>query len=74
MTNKTKRKSFLLEIGVYMLFFIFYSVVLKCFGYTESTFEGDLAIFLYYLVLNVLTIPSVTIAMAFIAKRKDSQS
>lgn len=74
MANKNKKNSFFLEIGVYMLFFFFYSVALKCFGYTETTFEGDLAIFVYYLVLNALTIPSVTVVMAFVARHKNSKS
>lgn len=70
MAKKNKKHSFILEIGVYMLFFVLFSILFNLFGYNENTFESNLSILVYYLVLNLCTIPAVTFVMGLIANRK----
>ena len=70
MTKKIKKHSFILEMGVYLLFFFLFSILFNLFGYNENTFESNLSILVYYLVLNLCTIPAVTFVMGLIANRK----
>ena len=68
MAKKNKKHSFILEMGVYMLFL--FSILFNLFGYNENTYESNLSILLYYLVLNLCTIVAVTLVMGFITNRK----
>ena len=70
MAKKIKKHSFILEMGVYMLFLFLFSILFNLFGYNENTYESNLSILLYYLVLNLCTIVAVTLVMGFIANRK----
>ena len=70
MAKKIKKHSFILEMGVYMLFLFLFSILFNLFGYNENTFESNLSIFVYYFVLNLCTIVAVTLVMGFIANRK----
>lgn len=69
MAKKNKKHSFI-EMGVYMLFLFLFSILFNLFGYNENTFESNLSILVYYLVLNLCTIVAVTLVMGFIANRK----
>lgn len=70
MAKKNKKHSFILEMGVYMLFFFLFSILFNLFGYNENTYESNLSILVYYFVLNLCTIVAVTLVMGFIANRK----
>lgn len=70
MAKKIKKHSFILEMGVYLLFFFLFSILFNLFGYNENTFESILSILVYYFVLNLCTIVAVTLVMGFIANRK----
>lgn len=70
MAKKIKKHSFILEMGVYLLFFFLFSILFNLFGYNENTFENNLSILVYYFVLNLCTIVAVTLVMGFIANRK----
>lgn len=70
MAKKNKKHSFILEMGVYMLFFVLFSILFNLFGYNEHTFESNLGTLVYYIVLNIFTIVAVTLVMGFIANRK----
>ena len=70
MAKKIKKHSFILEMGVYLLFFFLFSILFNLFGYNENTFESNLSILVYYFVLNLCTIVAVTLVMGFIANRK----
>lgn len=70
MAKKNKKHSFILEMGVYMLFFVLFSILFNLFGYNEHTFESNLATLVYYIVLNLFTIVAVTLVMGLIANRK----
>lgn len=70
MAKKNNKHSFILEMGVYMLFLFLFSILFNLFGYTENTFESNLSILVYYFVLNLCTIVAVTLVMGFIANRK----
>ena len=61
-------------MGVYLLFFFLFSILFNLFGYNENTYESNLAIFVYYLVLNLCTIVAVTLVMGFIANRKKGKN
>lgn len=74
MAKKFKKHSFILEMGVYLLFFFLFSILFNLFGYNENTYDSNLSIFVYYLVLNLCTIPAVTFVMGFIANRKKENS
>ena len=74
MAKKFKKHSFILEMGVYLLFFFLFSISFNLFGYSENTYESNLSIFVYYLVLNLCTIPAITFVMGFIANRKKENS
>lgn len=70
LAKKIKKHSFILEMGVYMLFFFLFSILFNLFGYNENTYESNLSILVYYFVLNLCTIVAVTLVMGFIANRK----
>lgn len=70
MAKKFKKHSFILEMGVYLLFFFLFSILFNLFGYKENTYESILYVLVYYLVLNLFTIVAVTLVMGFIANRK----
>lgn len=70
MAKKNNKHSFILEMGVYMLFLFLFSILFNLFGYNENTFESNLSISVYYFVLNLCTIVAVTLVMGFIANRK----
>lgn len=70
MAKKIKKHSFILKMGVYLLFFFLFSILFNLFGYNENTFESNLSILVYYFVLNLCTIVAVTLVMGFIANRK----
>lgn len=70
MAKKNKKHSFILEMGVYMLFFVLFSILFNLFGYNEHTFESNLGTLVYYIVLNLFTIVAVTLVMGLIANRK----
>ena len=70
MAKKIKKHSFILEMGVYLLFFFLFSILFNLFRYNENTFESNLSILVYYFVLNLCTIVAVTLVMGFIANRK----
>lgn len=70
MAKKNKKHSFILEMGVYMLFLFLFSILFNLFGYNENTYESNLYVLVYYLVLNLFTIVAVTLVMGFIANRK----
>ncbi len=70
MAKKIKKHSFILEMGVYLLFFFLFSILFNLFGYNENTYESNLYVLVYYLVLNLFTIVAVTLVMGFIANRK----
>ena len=71
MAKKNKKHSFILEMGVYMLFFVLFSILFNLFGYNEHTFESNLGTLVYYIVLNIIfTIVAVTLVMGLIANRK----
>lgn len=70
MAKKFKKHSFILEMGVYLLFFFLFSILFNLFGYKENTYESNLYVLVYYLVLNLFTIVAVTLVMGFIANRK----
>ena len=70
MAKKFKKHSFILEMGVYFLFFFLFSILFNLFGYNEYTYESNLYVLVYYLVLNLCTIVAVTLVMGFIANRK----
>lgn len=70
MAKKNNKHSFILEMGVYMLFLFLFSILFNLFGYNENTFESNLSILVYYFVLNLCTIVAVTLVMGFIANRK----
>lgn len=70
MANKFKKHSFILEMSVYLLFFFLFSILFNLFGYKENTYESNLYVLVYYLVLNLCTIVAVTLVMGFIANRK----
>lgn len=70
MAKKIKKHSFILEMGVYLLFFFLFSILFNLFGYNENTFESNLSILVYYFVLNLCTIVAFTLVMGFIANRK----
>lgn len=70
MAKKIKKHSFILEMGVYLLFFFLFSILFNLFGYNENTFESNLSILVYYFELNFCTIVAVTLVMGFIANRK----
>lgn len=70
MAKKNKKHSFILEMGVYMLFFVLFSILFNLFGYNEHTFESNLGTLVYYIVLNIFTIVTVTLVMGLIANRK----
>lgn len=70
MAKKNKKHSFILEMGVYMLFLFLFSILFNLFGYNENTYESNLSILVYYFVLNLCTIVAVTLVMGFIANRK----
>lgn len=74
MAKKNKKHSFILEMGVYLLFFFLFSILFNLFGYNENTFETNLSILVYYLVLNLCTIPAVTFVMGLIANRKKEKN
>lgn len=74
MAKKIKKHSFILEMGVYLLFFFLFSILFNLFGYNENTFESNLSILVYYLVLNLCTIPAVTFVMGLIANRKKEKN
>lgn len=74
MAKKNKKHSFILEMGVYLLFFFLFSILFNLFGYNENTFESNLSILVYYLVLNLCTIPAVTFVMGLIANRKKEKN
>lgn len=57
-------------MGVYLLFFFLFSILFNLFGYKENTYESNLYVLVYYLVLNLFTIVAVTLVMGFIANRK----
>ena len=67
---KKNKKRFILEMGVYMLFFVLFSILFNLFGYNEHTFESNLGTLVYYIVLNIFTIVAVTLVMGLIANRK----
>lgn len=70
MAKKNKKHSFILEMGVYMLFFVLFSILFNLFGYNEHTFESNLGTLVYCIVLNIFTIVAVTLVMGLIANRK----
>lgn len=70
MAKKNNKHSFILEMGVYLLFLFLFSILFNLFGYNENTFESNLSILVYYFVLNLCTIVAVTLVMGFIANRK----
>lgn len=70
MAKKFKKHSFIHEMGVYLLFFFLFSILFNLFGYKENTYESNLYVLVYYLVLNLCTIVAVTLVMGFIANRK----
>lgn len=70
MAKKIKKHSFILEMGVYLLFFFLFSILFNLFGYNENTFESNLSLLVYYFVLNLCTIVAVTFVMGLIANRK----
>ncbi len=70
MAKKNKKHSFILEMGVFMLFFVLFSILFNLFGYNEHTFESNLGTLVYYIVLNIFTIVAVTLVMGLIANRK----
>lgn len=70
MAKKNKKHSFILEMGVYLLFFFLFSILFNLFGYNENTFESNLSLLVYYFVLNLCTIVAVTFVMGLIANRK----
>lgn len=70
MAKKFKKHSFILEMGVYLLFFFLFSILFNLIGYNENTYESNLYVLVYYLVLNLCTIVAVTLVMGFIANRK----
>lgn len=70
MAKKNKKHSFILEMGVYLLFFFLFSILFNLFGYNENTFESNLSLLVYYFVLNLCTIVAVTVVMGLIANRK----
>lgn len=70
MAKKNNKHSFILEMGVYMLFLFLFSILFNLFGYNENTFESNLSILVYYFVLNLCTIVAVTFVMGLIANRK----
>ena len=70
MAKKNKKHSFILEMGVYMLFFVLFSILFNLFGYNEHTFESNFGTLVYYIVLNIFTIVAVTLVMGLIANRK----
>ena len=70
MAKKIKKHSFLLEMGVYMLFLFLFSILFNLFGYNENTFESNLSLLVYYFVLNLCTIVAVTFVMGLIVNRK----
>lgn len=70
MAKKFRKHSFILEMGVYLLFFFLFSILFNLFGYNENTYESNLYVLVYYLVLNLCTIVAVTLVMGFIANRK----
>lgn len=74
MAKKFKKHSFILEMGVYLLFFFLFSILFNFFGYNENTYESNLSILLYYLVLNLCTIVAVTFVMGLIANRKKEKN
>ena len=43
MAKKIKKHSFILEMGVYLLFFFLFSILFNLFGYNENTFESNLS-------------------------------
>lgn len=70
MAKKIKKHSFILEMGVYMLFLFLFSILFNLFGYNENTYESNIYVLVYFLVLNLFTIVAVTLVMGFIANRK----
>lgn len=70
MAKKFKKHIFILEMGVYLLFFFLFSILFNLIGYNENTYESNLYVLVYYLVLNLCTIVAVTLVMGFIANRK----
>ena len=70
MAKIIKKHSFILEMGVYMLFLFLFSILFNLFGYNENTFESNLSILVYYFVLNLCTIVAITLVKGFIANRK----
>lgn len=74
MAKKNKKHSFILEMGVYMLFLFLFSILFNLFGYNENTYESNLSILVYYFVLNLCTIPAVTFVMGLIANRKKEKN
>lgn len=70
MAKKNNKHSFILEMGVYMLFLFLFSILFNLFGYNENTYGSNLYVLVYYLVLNLFTIVAVTLVMGFIANRK----
>lgn len=74
MAKKIKKHSFLLEMGVYMLFLFLFSILFNLFGYNENTFESNLSLLVYYFVLNLCTIVAVTFVMGLIANRKKEKN
>lgn len=41
MAKKIKKHSFILEMGVYMLFLFLFSILFNLFGYNENTYESN---------------------------------
>lgn len=70
MAKKIKKHSFILEMGVYMLFLFLFSILFNLFGYNENTYVSNLSLLVYYFVLNLCTIVAVTFVMGLIANRK----
>lgn len=74
MAKKNKKHSFILEMGVYMLFLFLFSILFNLFDYNENTYESNLYVLVYFLVLNLCTIVAVTLVMGFIANRKKEKN
>lgn len=49
MAKKIKKHSFILEMGVYLLFLFLFSILFNLFGYNENTYESN------YLYLSIIS-------------------
>lgn len=58
------------EFVAYFVAFMLYVVVFDFFGFDTDTLGGDWGIFAYYLVVNIVTIPTAGFLLALVNRYK----